>query len=744
MLPDSTAARRERAGGDAVRALARALGSSLARATARVSGSGGKTAVKLRNAEAKYQTLVEQLPLVTYIDALTATASGLFASPQIQSLLGYSPEQWIEDPEMFVKLLHPDDRERVLTLVDHCNRTAEPFRSEYRLIRRDGRTVWVQDESLVVLDRDGRPLFTQGYLLDVTERKEAEQRLMAEQSVARVLAEATALDEATSRLTAVVCDALCWESGTLWLLDVERELLHSSDGTRARGEDIAGRVWEGGKPLWESAVQPGRFAVPVLLRSELLGVLEFAGAQEPEPNLELTVRVIASQIAQFAERKRAEDQLRHQALHDGLTGLPNRTLFHDRVGQALERSRRTAGTHAVLLMDLDGFKDVNDTLGHESGDALLHELGERLNSCMRSSDTVARLGGDEFGFLLCDVDYTDASTLVTRIQQTLHDPFVLHALPLHVDASIGIALFPDHGETVELLLQRADVAMYVAKRAKTGFAFYDVQKDDYTPTRLTLVGELRRAIDQRELAVHYQAQVDVATRRVCGVEALLRWDHPTRGLLQPDDFLAAAERSGLMGSLTRYVIEQALEQQQRWRQAGRELQVAVNVSMLCLLDPGFADDVVALLERWGTPSSLLELEITEHTFVADPVRIESVLKELADRGLRIAIDDFGTGYSSLARLRRLPLQGIKIDRSFVRAMTTDHDDAVIVRSTIDLAHNLGLLVTAEGVETQEVYDALVELGCDAAQGFAVGGALSDNEFLSWLDEHAPAPKSSFG
>ncbi len=743
MVPDSTAARTPRAGGDAVRASARAVRTTLALIRARLRG-GGTTAVRLRHAEAKYQTLVEQLPLVTYIDALTATASGLFASPQIQSLLGYSPEEWIGDPEMFVKLLHPDDRERVLSLVDHCNRTAEPFRSEYRLVRRDGRTVWVQDESLVVVDRDGRPLFTQGYLLDVTERKEAEQRLTAEQGVARVLAEATGLDEATSRLTSVVCDALGWQSGTLWLRDAEHELLHSSAGTRRKGEAIAGRVWECSRPLWERSHELGRFAVPVHLRSELLGVLEFTGVREPAPSLELTVRVIASQVAQFAERKRAEDQLRYQALHDGLTGLPNRTLFHDRVGQALERSRRTAATHAVLLMDLDGFKDVNDTLGHESGDALLHELGERLLSTMRSSDTVARLGGDEFAFLLGDVDDVEATKLVTRIRQALHDPFVLHALPLHVDASIGIALFPDHGETVELLLQRADVAMYVAKRAQTGFAFYDVQTDDYTPTRLTLVGELRRAIDRRELAVHYQAQVDLESREVCGVEALLRWQHPTRGLLQPDDFMAAAERSGLMGLLTRYVIEQALEQQQRWQQAGHDLQVAVNVSMLCLLDPTFSDDVSGLLERRGTAPSSLELEITEHTFVADPVRIEGVLRELADHGLRIAIDDFGTGYSSLARLRRLPLHGIKIDRSFVQAMASDHDDAVIVRSTIELAHNLGMLVTAEGVETRDVYDALVELGCDAAQGFAVCGALPAGEFAAWLDEHKPATRSSLG
>ena len=529
--------------------------------------------------------------------------------------------------------------------------------------------------------------------------------------------------EATPALTAVVCDALGWRSGTLWLLDREHGVLRSGDAVCRRGEGLVGRVCDLRTSVWEETGEPGTFAAPVLLRSEPLGVLEFTGVREPDASLHLTVGVIASQLAQFVERKQAETRLWHQALHDALTGLPNRRLFHDRVGQALERAERSGGSHAVLLMDLDRFKEVNDTLGHDCGDVLLRELGERLESRMRTADTVARLGGDEFGFLLSDVDFAGASELVARIQRALHDSFTLQELPVHVEASIGIALFPDHGETVDLLLQRADVAMYVAKRAGSGFAFYDVRKDDHTPTRLTLMGDLRNALEQRELVVHYQPQVELATGRVSGVEALLRWEHPTRGLLQPDDFMPAAERSGLMDRLTRYVIDEALGHQQVWRNAGWELPVAVNVSMLNLLDPAFPADILALLDRWGAPASSLGLEITEHTVVADRVRVEEVLSWLAECGLTIAIDDFGTGYSSLALLRRLPLHGIKIDRSFVRAMTSDHDDAVIVRSTIELAHNLGLKVIAEGVATSDIYEELVRLGCDAAQGFYLGAAL---------------------
>ena len=550
--------------------------------------------------------------------------------------------------------------------------------------------------------------------------------------------------EATPALTAVVCDALGWRSGTLWLLDREHGVLRSGDAVCRRGEGLVGRVCDLRTSVWEETGEPGTFAAPVLLRSEPLGVLEFTGVREPDASLHLTVGVIASQLAQFVERKQAETRLWHQALHDALTGLPNRRLFHDRVGQALERAERSGGSHAVLLMDLDRFKEVNDTLGHDCGDVLLRELGERLESRMRTADTVARLGGDEFGFLLSDVDFAGASELVARIQRALHDSFTLQELPVHVEASIGIALFPDHGETVDLLLQRADVAMYVAKRAGSGFAFYDVRKDDHTPTRLTLMGDLRNALEQRELVVHYQPQVELATGRVSGVEALLRWEHPTRGLLQPDDFMPAAERSGLMDRLTRYVIDEALGHQQVWRNAGWELPVAVNVSMLNLLDPAFPADVLALLDRWGAPASSLGLEITEHTVVADRVRVEEVLSWLAECGLTIAIDDFGTGYSSLALLRRLPLHGIKIDRSFVRAMTSDHDDAVIVRSTIELAHNLGLKVIAEGVATSDIYEELVRLGCDAAQGFYLGAALPARELGLWLEGHHRTPTAATG
>jgi diguanylate cyclase (GGDEF)-like protein/PAS domain S-box-containing protein len=420
---------------------------------------------RLSAAEAKYRTLVEQLPLVTYIDALTASATSLYVSPQVQSLLGYSVEEWLTDPEFFPKLLHPDDRERILALVDHCNETADPFRAEYRLIARDGRTVWVQDESLVVKDDHGRPLFTQGYLLDITARKESEQRFAVEHAVARAVAESSALDEAATRIVGIVCDAFGWEGGEVSLLDREPNVVRSH---RSEAVDT--------------------YAVPLTLGSTVLGALKFhsPGLSEPDEELAGTISVIASQFAQFIERKRSEEALRHQALHDALTGLPNRTLFHDRVRQALEHARRGGQPLAVLVMDLDSFKDVNDTLGHQCGDVLLQQVGFRLLEGLRASDTVARLGGDEFGFLLTDVDGAGTAALVERIQETLADPFTVQDRLHQVVASVGIALHPEHGEGVDQLLQRADVAMYAAKRTGTGYAFYEAGKDQPQPDTATL------------------------------------------------------------------------------------------------------------------------------------------------------------------------------------------------------------------------------------------------------------------
>jgi diguanylate cyclase (GGDEF)-like protein/PAS domain S-box-containing protein len=694
----------------------------------------------------KSRLLVEQLPLLTYVETATPAGTALHPSDQAEALLGYPVEDWLADPDFFATILHPDDRERVLAQAEEHRRTGTSFACEYRFVARDGRVVWVKDERLIFTDEGGTPLFTQGYLLDITTSKESEQRLDAEHEVARVLGEARTLEEAAPEILRVLCDSFSWAAGELWLLDRQADTLRrttthgmpASDPSTANvapQEGVAQEIWRQRKPVWRGDARGlNAYGLPIDLGPDLLGAFVFQGRglRKPDALLARTLGFVAVQLAQFVERKQVETQLRHQALHDGLTDLPNRTLFNDRLSQALAVASRNESPHAVLLMDLDSFKEINDTLGHHSGDALLEDLGRRLEACVRAADTVARLGGDEFGFLLVDVTAAGAVEVVDRIRQALAEPFRLHGLTLQVEASIGIALFPDHGESADELLRRADVAMYVAKRSGAAFTFYDPTDDEHTPIRLAMLGELRRALDEHELVLHYQPELMLDSGAVRRVEALLRWDHPTRGLLLPAEFLPAAEKTGLMDTLTRYVLDEVLRQRREWSLAGLELDVAVNVSMRNLLDNALPDDVADLLERKGAPASCLEFEITEHTVIADRFRARAVLERLGELGLRVAIDDFGTSYSSLAFLRRLPLHTIKIDRSFVASMTRDPHDVLIVRSTVDLARSLGLEVVAQGVESEEIYDALAGLGCDAAQGNYLCGPLTGNELARWL------------
>jgi diguanylate cyclase (GGDEF)-like protein/PAS domain S-box-containing protein len=445
-------------------------------------------------------------------------------------------------------------------------------------------------------------------------------------------------------------------------------------------------------------------------------------------------------VQDVTKRKAAEEALlaqaelnQHQARHDALTGLANRTLFRERIERAIAAARPGDELVAVLLMDLDRFKEVNDSLGHHAGDELLQELAMRLPSVVRGSDTVARLGGDEFGILLPGVnDASDVLAVVEKLVQALEEPAAVHGLPLVVEGSIGIALYPDDGGDVDTLLRAADVAMYTAKEEKAGFGFFDGSTHQLDLARLTLVGELRRALEKRELVLHYQPQALLADGRVQCVEALLRWNHPERGMIGPDEFIPLAQQTSLIKALTLYVIGEALEQCRSWQQEGLRMPVAVNISTRNLLDVDFPAHVTGLLDAWGLEPDMLQLEITEGAVLSDPVRTMTVLEALARMGLRLAIDDFGTGYSSLAYLTRLPIKEIKIDRSFVMSMETNEDDATIVRSTIELGRNLGLEVVAEGVESETVWNWLRELGCTIAQGYHLSKPLPPDELRDWL------------
>jgi diguanylate cyclase (GGDEF)-like protein len=506
--------------------------------------------------------------------------------------------------------------------------------------------------------------------------------------------------------------------------------------------------WEDALPLLASDGLQAAMAAPVRLEGEPIGSLVVASH---EPGRTYSAAEQEALVA-FAEHvslalndartvhamHRALDQAVHQAMHDELTGLPNRACFYDRTEQALRAARRDGGATAVLLFDLDRFKEINDTLGHRYGDRVLRAIGPRIVPLLREPDTLARLGGDEFCVLLPKVDGVAAALDVAhRITRALEAPFEIDGMDMVVAASCGVAVAPAHGDTADLLLQRSDVAMYVSKTSHVSVVAYEDHLDRNTPDRLSMLGDLRTAIATDQLELHFQPQADLQTGVVEGVEALVRWRHPRLGLIGPDEFIPIAEDTGLIRPLTSWVLDAALDQLRRWSAdpsfAGApDLSVAVNLSTRSLLDDAIRDEVVIALERFGVPAHRLVLEITETTIMADPARAHRVLSELAAVGVRFAIDDFGIGYSSLASLKNLPVHHLKIDKSFVRDMDTDSDDATIVRSVIDLGRTLGLRVIAEGVERPEVWEQLAELGCDAAQGYQLARPMPPHQLGDWL------------
>jgi diguanylate cyclase (GGDEF)-like protein len=440
---------------------------------------------------------------------------------------------------------------------------------------------------------------------------------------------------------------------------------------------------------------------------------------------------------------------RYQALHDPLTDLPNRTLFQDRTGVALRTAARSGATVAVLLLDLNRFKEVNDTLGHQYGDQLLLQVADRLRGSLRDSDSVARLGGDEFAILLPISGWEEALAATQRVGAALHDPFSIYDIALDVDASIGITL-AEPGDDVETLLRHADVAMYEAKTAHHPFARYESSRDDNNLSRLVLLGDLRRAIAASELTLHYQPKISTGTGTLSSVEALVRWQHPTLGLLWPDKFIPLAESTAIIHALTTEVLRLALSQARKWADAGRSIPVAVNISARSLLDPRFPAHVQELLDAHGVAPYLLNLELTETAVMTDHDLALTVLQDLDSMGVSLSIDDFGTGYSSMSYLKTLPVKELKIDRSFVMGMANDPDSAVIVRSAVDLGHNLGMTVVAEGVQDSITRSDLTDMGCDLLQGYEICKPMPARELELWIETHVvtssspPPPVHSHG
>jgi len=426
--------------------------------------------------------------------------------------------------------------------------------------------------------------------------------------------------------------------------------------------------------------------------------------------------------------------LQHQATHDSLTGLPNRTLLQERLAQAILAADAQSKSVGLIMMDLDRFKEINDTLGHPVGDRLLQAIGQRMGAAMWSSDTVARLGGDEFALLMPLADSSHISRVIDKIFKTLSEPLAVDGMSLEVEASLGIAVYPDNSRNAIELISHADVAMYQAKRRGERYSHYDPVQDPHSVEQLTLMGDLRRAAERGELSLHYQPKISLQQNQVIGAEALLRWRHPQHGMVPPDRFIPQAEQTGIIKPLSYWVLNEALRQCAAWMVSGVSLPVSINLSARVLQDSDLPGEIAGALARHAVPPELLKLEITETAIMSDPARAMQVLTAIDSLGVGLSIDDFGTGYTSLAQLKRLPVDEVKIDRAFVMNMLRDANDKMIVHAIIELAHNMNRIVVAEGVENRKVLDALAALGCDEAQGYYFSRPLAADDFAEWIAE----------
>jgi diguanylate cyclase (GGDEF)-like protein/PAS domain S-box-containing protein len=658
------------------------------------------------------------------------------------AVLGTSPEAVANDPGGFARLLHPDDRDRVLA--EHWDAAAkgEAFVSEYRMVGEDGTVLWIYDEAVPVLGATGRSTLL-GHCLDVTPRRRTEERPGGAEEH---------LHSAVESIPGAIYRCACDAAGTIEFMSDQIEDLvgyPASDfiGNKVRSydsivhpEDLPYMISEVNDALERGSPYSLEYRI-VHLSGEARWVAERGRpVLGPDGKPQWTAGVILDltrQKAAEASRELLERQVRHHSLHDSLTGLTNEAFFRDSLARAISEARDGESELVVFVMNLDRFKAVNDTLGREIGDRLLQEVGSRLHHCLRGGDSIARLAGDEFAVLVPGARRAEALEVVHRLREALVPPVSIEALGLNVEVSIGIACCPRDGSDVDSLLRSADTAMRVAKDAKLGYAFFDVSVDTRAAMRLALVGELRRAIDEHELVLHYQPKIAVQSGRIVGVEALVRWQDSGRGLVMPDEFIPVASGTSLIRLLTQRVLEEAARQWRAWSDEGLSLPVAVNLSERDLLDPAFPGEVAALLGKWRMPAKMLKLEVTERA-ISDPARTEDVLERLGAMGLCLSVDDFGTGCSSIASLKSLPIDELKIDRSFVSAMVAREEDEAIVRAVIELAHNLGLGVVAEGVEKRAVMERLAQMGCDFAQGYYLSRPVPPDELVVWLEQNPAA------
>jgi diguanylate cyclase (GGDEF)-like protein/PAS domain S-box-containing protein len=674
-----------------------------------------------KEAEKRYRMLVERIPAITYIREIRHNSESVYVSPQVMDIMGYSPEECTSTPDLWIRILHPDDREAVLAEDLRTNETGEPFVMEYRQFARDGHLVWIRDEATLVRDEEGEPLYWLGVQIDITERKRAEARLGAAERRFRTLVDQIPAvtyidpveDPETSLYTSPQIEKMLgytpeeWREGKLW-----PKCLHPDDRERILAAD---ERFEAGdeEPFSEEYRLLAKDGSVVWVREEAVLLKDEAG----EPLYWQGI------LYDLTERKALEERLEHRAFHDYLTDLPNRQLFVERLRNALDRTRRKEGRKvAVLFTDLDEFKIINDSLGHEAGDVLLTLVAQRLKRCLRPEDSLARFGGDEFVVLIEDIEGPEVAVRVAqRITEELKEPFLLEGRELFAPSSIGIGLGDARTKTPEALLMDADTAMYRAKEEGGTFRVFDQDMYKRARGRLELEADLRRTLEapHERLPVFYQPMVSIPEGKIVGMEALVRWSHPEKGLLVPPEFIPMAEETGLIVPMGQWVLDEACRRARDWQERYAKkvpLTMAVNISARQLHYPELVGEVEEALRRAALDPGSLTLEITESVLVEDEGSRAGTLRRLKELGVRLAIDDFGVGYSSLSYLRYLPVDQLKLDRVLVGDLDSDHKNLAIVRAAVDLGHALGIEVVAEGVETHEEFAELRKLGCDVGQG----------------------------
>jgi diguanylate cyclase (GGDEF)-like protein/PAS domain S-box-containing protein len=725
-----------------------------------------------------FRRLIERLPVIVYTAELGERGRWRYVSPQVEEILGFRPEDFVSDPGLWVSLLHPGDRERVLAVEteEHLgNRETTPL--EYRIHTRDGRVVWIHDEAVLEADEDRVPVW-HGVIYDVSERKQTEgelQRALSQQAVVARLGERAMQNsdpqEMMEAATELIGKVEGVHSACIWELARDGRRLNLRAGledavvgagrrvSASRDSHAGAALDTGTHAIVADWNQETRHTMPPVLRvfgaaSSLAVVID--GKNRPFGVLDVHatephrfsakdvpfVQAAANVLADAIERHAADQALRYRVLHDSLTGLPNRLSFVDALGESLDKAAISGSPVGILFLDLDHFKLINDSLGHHAGDALLRAVAPRLRAHLRPGDVVARFGGDEFGILIDRLaDEGEALAIADRVASAFTQPFSLDGVDHFVSASIGVAVSRASEErtvNAELLIRDADAAMYRAKEGgRARCVLFDAEMRAGAMRRLEVERELRHAVERDELALHYQPVVNLRSGEITGLEALVRWRHPERGMLDPAEFVSIAEDSGLIEPIGRWVQERACRQTLEWHQLrpdARPLDVAVNLSARQVAHRDLPDAVEEVIARTGLDPVHLRLEITEGVLVEESATAISSLQRLNELGVRLVLDDFGTGYSSLAYLNRFPFHALKIDRSFVEALGIEQEATAIVEAIIGMARALSLEVIAEGVESEVQLSELRRLGCDYAQGHFFHAAMPEREVSRLIAE----------